>query len=338
MIEIDPLLAVLAEKLAGGTSFQPSDIDLTQSFAPSVKEVFEKDANLVEEEVIDRSQVTNLSPMYPSEMTVVAIDSTSFCLGHIPEGVVGSLRVSVISKPTGHTCCKLERYGPFLVPITYQNKNALYQKLYKGVYRQSVDFPAADFLTTLDRIRNLLERHIQFEVAKTYSDSLLLLDGSLIGGTVANPMPFVRKIIDNAARNRNSIAAVSKSTGLTLQHSHRSILSLLEGVSGPCYVGSVRNHITQQRERYLGEIYVARLTPRGEVFRIDIPENAPMPHSRILSAISGLAGDYGYPEELKLAHMTCVHSAIEILELQAAAINLHGLVMKEEARSRIFPF
>jgi hypothetical protein len=50
-----------------------------------------------------------------------------------------------------------------------------------------------------------------------------------------------------------------------------------------------------------------------------------------------LAGDYGYPEELKLAHMTCVLSSIEIIELQSAAIMLHGLSMKEELRPKIFP-
>jgi hypothetical protein len=37
--------------------------------------------------------------------------------------------------------------------------------------------------------------------------------------------------------------------------------------------------------------------------------------------------------------MTCVFSGIEVLELQAAAIGLHGLVTKEEIdiRPRLFP-
>jgi len=40
-----------------------------------------------------------------------------------------------------------------------------------------------------------------------------------------------------------------------------------------------------------------------------------------------------------LAHMTCVFSGIEILELQAAATALHGLVLKKEVdvRPKIFP-
>jgi hypothetical protein len=105
-------------------------------------------------------------------------------------------------------------------------------------------------------------------------------------------------------------------------------------------VGDIRNHIRQQRERYLGDIYVAKFTQIGEPFRIDLPENTPTSHPDLLNTVAGLAGDYGYPEELKLAHMTCVFSAIEILELQAAAVAFHNLVMEEEVdvRQKIFPF
>jgi len=35
--------------------------------------------------------------------------------------------------------------------------------------------------------------------------------------------------------------------------------------------------------------------------------------------------------------MTCVLSAIEVLELQSAAMALHKLVIKEELRPRLFP-
>jgi hypothetical protein len=35
--------------------------------------------------------------------------------------------------------------------------------------------------------------------------------------------------------------------------------------------------------------------------------------------------------------MTSVFSSIEVIELQAAAINLHGLVMKENVRRKLFP-
>jgi hypothetical protein len=168
-------------------------------------------------------------------------------------------------------------------------------------------------------------------------DSLILLDGSLIGGTIGDPMFVLRKILSDATANGNTLVAISKSTGLTLQRTMRNILSLLDGVQGPCYIGNIKKHITQDIDRYFGEIYVAKLTTLGEPFRIDIPKDSPVPHDEVFAQVAGLAGDYGYPEELRLAHMTCVLSSIEILELQAAAIALHGLSMKEELRAKIFP-
>jgi hypothetical protein len=87
----------------------------------------------------------------------------------------------------------------------------------------------------------------------------------------------------------------------------------------------------------MGCVYVARLSPLGEAFRFDIPEKTALQHPSVFPLLSGLSGEHGYPEELKLAHMTSVFSSIEIIELQAAAINLHGLVMKENVRRKLFP-
>lgn len=334
---MDKVVSTLCRRLPGGTAFQPSDINLTDYFvAPTEEE--EEDLGLVEmEEWGESAEVTPLNPRYPLEANVVAIDSTSLTLGYIPDGIIGGIRASVIIKPPGTAARRLERYGPYLIPITNQNKEAIYRALSMAVYGQETRSYAPDCIKTLDRVRNLLERHIQFEVAKGYEESLILLDGSLIGRTIADPTSFVKKIMDRAAGNRNPIVGVSKSTGLTLRHSLRSILSLLDGVRGPCYVGGVKDRISQNRDRYLGDIYVAKLTPLGEPFRIDIPPNTIVPHEDILGQVAGLAGDYGYPEELKLAHMMGVFSSLEVIELQAAAIGLHGLTTKEDLRRRIFP-
>ena len=337
MIEIGNLESALSGRIPKGETFRPSEIGLDECADTSQKDdVPDGNETTVREEW--QREVRPLTPRYPAESTVVAIDSTGFALGYVPDGLVAALRASVVTKPAGEDRHRLERYGPYLIAVTTANKDGIYKNLYRTVYGESTS-SVPDLANILDRMRNLFERHLELEVAKRSRDSLILLDGSLIGGTVANPRFFVKKIIDQAAQNGNSIVAISKSTRLVLQRSRRSILSLLEGISGPCYVGGIKNHIEQEPEKYLGDIYVARLTPRGEPFRTDLPDNAPEPHEELLNALSGLAGDYGYPEELKLAHMTCVLSGIEILELQAAAIALHGLVMKEEVdiRPRLFP-
>lgn len=337
MIDVENVVSTFTGKLPKGIDFQPSNIDLNNYFPVEQKFDTEEDSESV---AIDEQEESNryrlLSPVYPQD-AIVAIDSTSFCLGHIPEGLVGAIRLSVIIKTSDSLNHSLEHYGPYLVAVTNQNKTSIYRSLYKAVYGKTTEGSAPDCAKMIDRVRNLLERYVQFEVARSHSNSIILLDGSLIGGTVANPGFFIKQIIDYAIGNENSLVAISKSTGLTLQSTKRSILSLLDGATGPCYISGVKDRISQNKERYLGDIYIAKLTPLGESFRIDIPRSTPEVHSEILRKVAGLAGEYGYPEELKLAHMTCVHSWIEILELQASAIALHGLVLKEELRKKLFP-
>ena len=337
MLEVDKIVATICGKIPEGLTFEPSDINLTDYFVSTTKGDGEE-VNFVS--VDEQERWTEAHPIvakYPMDSQVVAIDSTSVTLGQLPDGLVGAVRASIIMKPAGKTSHSLERYGPYLVPVTNQNKDQIYRATYKAVHGKETKIHAPDCFKTLDRVRNLLERHIQLEVAKHYKDSLILIDGSLIGGTVADPRLAIRTIIVDSASNGNSVVAISKSTGLTLQQTQRNILSLLDGVHGPCYIGGIKDHITQNKERYLGHVYVSRLTPLGEPFRVDIPENTPVPHSEIFTQVAGLAGDYGYPEELRLAHMTCVLSSIEIVEVQSAAIVLHGLTMKEELRPKIFP-
>jgi hypothetical protein len=338
VIETRNLETALSGQIPKGEAFHPSEIELDECAGTSQRDdVSEGNEMTVGEKW--QKEVRPLTPKYPTESDVLAIDSTGFILGYMSEGVVGTLRASVVTKRAGESRRKLELYGPYLIAITNANKESIYQNLYRTVYGEPVVSPVPDLANIIDRMRNIFERHIELEVARRSRNSLILLDGSLIGSAIANPASFVKKIINNAARNGNSIAAISKSTGLVLRRSRRSILSLLEGVAGPCYAGSIKNHVEQNPERYFGDIYVGRLTPCGEPFRIDLPHNVPQPHEELLNALSGLAGDYGYPEELKLAHMTCVLSGIEALELQAVAISLHGLVTKEEAdiRPRLFP-
>lgn len=336
MLDMEKLLSAIHNKLPEGLAFIPSDTDLTDYF-PAMAKDNEEEISSIDFKELEKQKPVFITPKYPVESQVIAIDSTNFTLGQIPDGLVGAVRASIITKAPNRTSHSLEKYGPYLVPITNQNKDLIYRNTYKAIYGKETDVNAPDCLKTLDRIRNFLERYIQAEVVKSCRNSLVLIDGSLIGGTVGDPGFILKKIMTDATSNGNSIVAISKSTGLTLQYTQKGILSLLDNIPGPCYIGDIKKHISQNSDRYFGDIYVARLTPLGEPFRVDIPQNAPLPHDEIFAKVAGLAGDYGYPEELKLAHMTCVLSSIEIVELQSAAIVLHGLSMKEDLRPKIFP-
>jgi hypothetical protein len=337
LLEIDRVMTSICCRIPEGLAFEPVATRFTDYSAQEMKGEAEEEISVGDDERYGWAEARPISPAYPLDTQVIAIDSTSSILGSLTDGLVGVVRASVVFKPADKTSHMLERYGPYLVAITNQNKDQLYRSTYRTVYGKEPDARAPDCVKTLDRIRNFLERYIQLEIAKQQRDSIILVDGSLIGGTVADPKHVMETIIIESSANGNSIVALSKSTGLTLQRTQRSKLSVLEDIPGPCYVGGVRNHISQNRDRYLGQIYVAKLTPMGEPFRVDIPDRSPLLHAEVFSRVAGLAGDYGYPEELKLAHMTCVLSSVEFMELQSAAIMLHGLTIREKLRSRLFP-
>jgi hypothetical protein len=335
MIDIEAFLNSISNKIPTGFSFQPSDTDLGNSFQKKINNKIEDFQ--VEFELKEKLKSIPIYPKYPLKSQVLAIDTTNFTLGQITDGLVGALRGSIIKKSPKKTTHSLQRYGPYLVPITNQNKVEVYKNTFLKLFgRENTSFPPDNY-KTLDRLRNWFERYLQREIVRNYKDSLILFDGSLIGGFVGDPTFILRGIIEDASKNNNTIVALSKSTGLTLKGSKRNILSLLEGIQGPCFIGGIKKNIIQNPERYLGEVYVAKLTPLGESFRIDIPEDTPLSHGEVISQIAGLAGDYGYPEELKLAHMTCILGSIEIIELQAAAMDLLDLNLKEELRPKIFP-
>ncbi|MGZ4934371.1 MAG: DNA double-strand break repair nuclease NurA, partial [Halobacteriota archaeon] len=317
-------------------AFEPTDVQLSDLVVPTAK-AGDEPPRSVNINAADQPPASSFDPQFPLDHTVVAIDSTSVVLGYVPEGLVGALRASVITKPEGSTHHHMDRYGAYLAVITNYTKDDLYAGVRELVYGKPTPARAPDLRKTLDRLRNLLERHLQLQAVRAYSDALVLVDGSLMAGAVADPMFVIKKLVQDASAHRNSIAALSKSTTLTLSENQLGILSLVDGVASACYVGDLREHITQQKDRYVGCVYVGRLAPQGEAFRFDIPEDTALPHDTIFSMMSGLSGEHGYPEALKLAHMTSIFSSIEVLELQAAAIKLHGLELKDNVRRKLFP-
>ena len=60
--------------------------------------------------------------------------------------------------------------------VTNYNKDDLYGSMCELVYGEATPARAPDCRKTLDRIRNLLERYLQFQVVNAYVDTLVLVD------------------------------------------------------------------------------------------------------------------------------------------------------------------
>lgn len=319
--------------------FEPEYVDLRadNQFDTNVKEVYSEDKNFVN---VEKAQIKpkSISPEN-LQKRIIAIDATSTKLGIIEDGLLGVVRISTIIREINEKNHRLERYGPKLVDITNQNKYERYKKLYQIVFGDgSPPSVAPDNSEMLDRIRNLYEKYIQISAIKSNQDSLILIDGSLIGGTVDTPKKIINEMIMETQKNNNTLIAISKKTGLTLKNSGKSILSLIDNQVSPIFLGPLNSYLeVRNAKKYLGEIYVAKLSTHGESFRIDIPPNLDEDVNRIFNQLASTCGYYGYPEELKFAHTTCIHSHVEMLALQAFAIQKYKMGIEKNIRNLIFP-
>jgi len=335
MFEVEKLTEVFIQPLPErNAAFRPAEVNLMR-FIPIPDGCEERNENLTVPEGIS-IPIRPLESITPSRR-VVAIDGASVTLGHIDGGVVGAVRATVVVREAGGRI-KAERYGPYLIVATARNSQMIYDRLRKTVIGSPANVRAPHYTRMTDRVRGFLEKFLQLEAARSYTDSLILLDGSMRVGTFDTPKGFMKRVLRHAASKGSDVAAVSKRTGLTVESTGRSILSVLDGVDGACYA-NVKPYITQGHARYFGNIYVCKLSRTGRVFRVDIPEGTPTGHAVILSELSGLAGDSGYPEVLRMAHVLSAFTQVEVLELQAAAVRIYGMELRENIRRELFgPF
>lgn len=341
MLDTSKLDEVLEITEIRDRKFEPCPVNCEKKkFMAEEKEIPQEDNIVVDfgQEPIDSKAISPKT----TDKQVIAIDSTSMPLGNIQDGLIGVIRVSQIIREKAQKKLRMERYGPKIIEI----KNQMREQLYKDVFQFVCgEHPARTFgpdnVKVLDGIRNLYEKFIQSNSLKSNHNSFIMFDGSLLGGgTVTNIKKFMKEMIDDARENNNELIGISKSTNLTLKSNGRSILSLLEHEDKPTFVGPLNKYIdVVHSSQYFGNIYVAKLKQSGQPFRIDLPKIPIEESQTIFNQLSGLSGYYGYPEELKFAHTTCVHSAVEILALQAYAIKKYRMQMYENLRSLIFaPF
>lgn len=338
MFDTSLLDEILEDATIKSEKFEPDLVDLRQPVMARPKEISIEDNNLVDIR-INELEINKISSKSTLDKEITAIDSTSMTLGRIPDGLVGVVRTSIVTKKSEEKTQFLERYGPKVIKITNQNRDTLYKNFYTNIFgTPPINLSAPDNFKLLDRIRNLYERHIQSELIKKSKGAIILLDGSLIGDSIDNRKKFIDGMIASAEQNNNSLVAISKSTNLSLKHNRRSILSLLDFQEKASFVGPLNNYIEQKDSRYCGYIFVAKMSFDGPIFRVDIPKYIKEPQ-QIFDNLAGMSKYYGYPEELKFAHSTCIHSSIEILALQAYAIGKYNMTIEENLRNMIFaPF
>src|SRR5437762_3311487 len=199
-------------------------------------------------------------------------------------------------------------------------------------------------LRVLTRLRNHVERWTQEVLSESLHGGILLIDGSLTAGTPDNPAARVNKILATARQNNSIVIGISKATQLTV--GGRNILGLTNDKDTPHQIdisSLVESEYPPYPVRFLGRVYVAKLSSDGFLFRTDIDRESSQEEAQ--QALERLAGTdvifHGYPETLRIAHIFSTFTANEILAVQRFVASNHHITLQSRPslrRSLFGPF
>jgi hypothetical protein len=274
---------------------------------------------------LNRTPIT-LKPNH-QETIIAAVDTSTIKIGETSTGIIIAIRGANVCKQ--NRTYRYTRLGPFIFHITEKNKNQVYNTLERAYFtpRYKTPHQSAPHLTQMPtRLVSLLERWLQTMIAKTVTNGLILLDGSLTAGTFDTPVHRMREILYQARKHRSTVLAFSKMT--TLRVNGYLITDQLPN-SEPPYLLEITGLRYKPPTILLGDVYVARLNKANYAFRLDIDRETPLPHRT--EAVEKLLGNdlymQGYPETLRLSHILCTFTANEVLAMQHFITRKHGIQM-----------
>ncbi|MHA1711940.1 MAG: DNA double-strand break repair nuclease NurA [Candidatus Freyarchaeota archaeon] len=275
----------------------------------------------------------------PNRTTITAIDVSSIKIGETETGILCAIRGAIVWKRGDQY--RYLRLGPFPFHVTEENKKEIYNMLRRYYFASSDEANAPSLIHMQARIGNLLERWLQMSVCSSSYDSIILWDGSLTAGTVDSPVDVISRLLDAARKRLNVVLAFSKMTRLRLL-GHR-LTDLVWRCSPPCLLEIEGYYMPSSPVRFLGNIYVARLTEGSCSFRLDVDRG--VPREQGIAAIQKLLGNdliiQSYPETLRLAHIFSTFTASEVIGIQHFIAQRYGLkiVTRPNVRRLLFgPF
>lgn len=261
------------------------------------------------------------------ETTIAAIDTSTIKIGETSTGIIIAIRGATIWKQ--NRAYRYTRLGPFVFHITEDNKKEVYNTLERSYFTtqyETAHFYTPSLLQIPTRLASLLERWLQTMIAKTVTNGIILLDGSLTSGTVDTPVHRMKEILELARKNQNEVLAFSKMT--MLRTNGVLITDQLPSIDPPYLIETTGLRL-KPPTTLLGDIYVARLGKSNFAFRLDIDKQTPV--SKKVEAVEKLLGNdlysQNYPETLRLSHILCTFTANEVLAIQHFITRKHGIRM-----------
>lgn len=305
------------------------------------------DEDYEEEEALWQAQeVKNFQAGTPSG-PVVAIDSGIIRLGETLDGLIIALRgCAVVLNEQSRLSLNLFKSGPLYL----RNRDKLKILHLMGQHLGRDDFfvilddlsktpkaikrgVADDYHQYADRFRNWFERLIQLEAVSSIKNGIILIDGALTLRTRDTPKLFLETLADRANDHGNAIIAISKQSRLEVNGTPLSFL-LDDYPDQACYRAVspiLRQQDPARAERVVGNIYVARLSPLGPCFRIDVKPTRGQSYDEALNQFfASCLMRAGYPDILVRAHTHSYFTRADVLELQAQVGGRYGLKPRGE--------
>ena len=296
------------------------------------------DGNALEVTTLPEDRLIPIQPM-PSTRPVVAVDTSTIKLGELSDGCLCGLRGAVVLLE--NACYRYVRYGPLVFSLNSNSLATLSDFTHLGLTAHSGELNVDGLLK---RIRNILERWLQFDVSSSIRNGIVLVDGSLTAGTPDNPSKELERVLDTARRAESIVVAISKKTKLRINN--RSITDFLERTPEPCLLNvddAITNQFPPYPVRFLGRVFVGKFAKSGFSFRMDVDREVSVPET--VEALRQLTGtdivDQGYPETLRMAHILSTFTASDVLAMQVFAATRFGvqLMPKVALRRSLFgPF
>ncbi|HEX6282667.1 MAG TPA: DNA double-strand break repair nuclease NurA [Nitrososphaera sp.] len=253
--------------------------------------------------------VTTIRPIKENAL-VAAIDSSSIKLAETEDGSLYAIKCGVATAYASHNLMHF-KIGPVLFYLSEKtvHESELEERLSRLVLLDD------DLAKRLIRVR--VERSVQKEIASHFTNSIILVDGSLKASIFEERDRSIRKISESSVLRKNMLVGISKST--RLKALDRAAAPLTK-VPGPAYI-EVDDIIKSLIRNIIGSNLMVKLEKGGSsspILRADIVGDV----SQSLGMLLGndvVAG--GYPETLRLAHHISTFTSTEVTCLRSHILN-----------------
>ncbi len=257
--------------------------------------------------------ITTIRPIKENAL-VAAIDSSSIKLAETEDGSLYGIKCGLATAYSGRTLMHF-KIGPGLFYLSEKtiHESELEERLSRLVLLDD------DLAKRLIRIR--VERAVQKEIASNFTNSIILVDGSLKASIFEERDCRISKISESSVLRKNMLIGISKST--KLRALDRAAAPLTK-VPGPAFI-EVEDIIKSLIRNTIGSNLMVKLEKGNSspILRADIVGDV----NQSLGMLLGndiVAG--GYPETLRLAHHISTFTSTEVTCLRSHILNNYDVM------------